>query len=184
MSQRAYAVAVRDKIRSALNLEPIHLICDVMFDGQPNPACGEWFYAVYAGDWRGTSEDADLQEEIGVCVTVTRRLGFAPKDRWGPEVWAKANEGLDVQLRKIVANIHHKYDVMNNANTIIEATNAGSWGFNVPLLFLNGGKPEPKGPDWFSADEGSTGGKFANAGVAQTLTFGRAQRCQPIESMT
>lgn len=177
------ALAVRDKIRDTLTLGTDPAVCEVMFDGQPAPVCGEWFYAVHAGDWRGDSADADLQELIGVNVTVTRRVAFAPNDRQGLDVWAKAKVGLDAVLRKIVVAIHHKYDVMNAANVLMEADAAGSWGFDEPLLFLNGGMPAPKGPPWFAAEDAGTG-KFANAGMAQTLVFGRAKRVQPIESMT
>ena len=175
-------LAVLDKIRSALSLTTGvagQLTSDVTFDGQPPPGCGEWFYAVYAGEWRGQSGDADLEEIVGVNVTVTRRSAFAPNDRQGSDVWAKAASGLEVQLRKVILAIHHQYDVMNAANTIITASFTG---FVEPLLFINGGKPEPKGLDWFSAEQVEAG-KFANAGIAQTLTFGKAKRLQDLVGM-
>lgn len=186
MSQRCMCLAVLDRIRSVLSLPAGaggQLTSNVTFDAQPAPGCGEWFYAVYAGEWRGDSGDADLQEMIGVNVTVTRRVGFAPRDRQGPDVWAEANDGLDVTLRKIVAAVHRSYTVLNAANVYVEALNENSWGFEEPLSFVNGGKPEPKGVDWFCAEDAGSG-KFANAGVAQTLSFGRAKRVQPITAMT
>lgn len=184
MSQRTLTVAVRNQIRTTLVLGDSSLLCEVMFDGQPPPACGEWFYAVHPGDWTGQSQDADLEEMIGVMVTVTRRLGYAPHDRYGPEVWAKAIDGLDVQLRKIVVAIHHSHVVRAAANTLMgsDTETEGQFGFTEPLRFLSGGRPEPKGPEWFSADA-TSGGKYANAGVAQTLTFGLAKRCQDIVGM-
>lgn len=185
MSQRCLAVAVRNKIRDALELNDSPLVCEVMFDGMPQPMAGEWFYAVHPGEWTGTSEDADLQEQIGIYVTVTRRLGGVPQDRWGPEVWAKALDGLDVNLRKIVRAIHRSYDVLNAANQLILDSDNGvtQWGFVEPLSFLNGGNPTARMQEWFSAEQLTTGGKFANAGVSQTLTFGKAKRCQPTEEM-
>jgi len=47
-----------------------------------------------------------------------------------------------------------------------------------PLFFRDGGRPTPRGADWFSAT------KDAKAGISQTLTFGDALREQTIESMT
>lgn len=185
MSQRALAVATLSTIRTALSLATTtggQLTSDVMFDGQPAPGCGEWFYAVHAGEWRGDSGSGDhLSELIGINVTVTRRVGFAPQDRWGPEAWAKASTGLDEKLRTIVATVHKSYAILNAANTLIG--NTPKWGFDEPLMFLSGGKPEPKGPDWFSAEEAQTG-KVANAGIAQTLTFGGARRVHDMTQMS
>ena len=182
MSQRVLALACRDTIRTALGLGTEPLVCDVTFDGQPHPGCGEWFYAVHPGSWQGQSEDADLEEIFGVSVTVTRRIGFAPKDRWGSEVWGKTLTGLDVKLRKIIVALHHSYPVLNAADATLYAESNTQWGFDEPLMFLGGTPPMPKGADWFSAQD-INAGKFANAGAAQTLTFGRAKRCQPIEAM-
>lgn len=155
----------------------------IQLDGQPNPACGESFYAIHPGEWRGDSADADLEELFGVSVTVTRRLGQAPLDRWGTDVWAKIVSGMDVICRKIVTAIHKNYAVLNAANAILEGESPLQGGFVEPLQFLNASALQQKGPDWFNAENLENSHRYANAGFAQTLSFGRARRVQDITMM-
>lgn len=179
MSQRTLALAVRDRIRAALGLTQDAV--EVMLDGMPPPWCGEQFIAVHPGEWFGQSDDDDLDERVGISVTVTRRSPYAPQDEQGVEVWSRAQDGLDVTLRKVVAAVHKSYAVMNAANALLPTSTTagvGPDGYVEPLLFLGGGRPEPKGPEWFSAEGYDGPGRTANAGVAQTLTFGGARRVQ------
>jgi hypothetical protein len=183
MSQGALCTAVRNTLRTALSLSAMQ--CDVTFDGRPIPICGETFVAVWAGDWVGQSEDADLDESIGVYVTLTRRCGYCPEDRYGPEVWLKTAEGMEPVLRSIVRQIHKSDAVRVAANALIQAALPDdveeASGFVTPLLMQRVGRPEPKGPDWFRAEGYSQrASKYANAGCAQTIIFSASRRIQAV----
>jgi len=173
MSQGAYADAVKQTIQTLFNVDDAS--CDVMFDGQPKPSAGQWFYAVHPGSWTAQGEDYDLDEKIDIQVTVTRRLGDTPQDLGGIAVWKKY---LEPRCRQIVGAIHFNYDVMNLANSLITA---GSDEFHKPVIFTGAaGTPQLKGPDWFTAitpDAGTT----ADAGVCLTLRFSGAERTQGVQ---
>lgn len=176
MSQRALLLAVRDYLRSSVNLADDE--CEVMFDGQPMPMAGERFVSVWPGDWSARDIEG-LDEEYGINITVTRRVTYAPADRVVAPLTGTDAQALDQLLEAIRAKLHLDSQgdkVLNAANTII---GTGSNGFVEPLRFRHGSRPEPKGPDWFSAD-----GESEVSGLAQTLTFGGARRLQTIESET
>lgn len=175
MSQAAYAIAIRDTIQGIMQA-PWNTAdsVEVGLDGMPKPGCGEWYVAIHPGGWISNSGDFDLDEVIGLSVTITRRLGSTPQDRWGPEVWVKTG-GLEQKAREIIAVIHKKYDPMNAANTLIKQ---GDDKFHQPLEFKGAaGLPQLRGPDWFSAD-GETEEAYAQVGVSLTLNFGEARRMQ------
>jgi hypothetical protein len=182
MSQRALLLAVRDYLRQQMQLTDAE--CDILYDGQPPPDCGERFIAVHAGEWRGGDVEA-RDDTFGVNVTVTRRTSYAPADRvvsplTGPDFLA-----LDKTLDQVASLLHKDpaaagsgtaYPVLALANaTIGSAAN----GFVEPLTFRDGGRPEPKGSDWFSAEPGQ-----GVCGISQTLSFSGARRIQTNESQT
>ncbi len=179
MSQAAYALAVRDTIKGIMPAPwNTRDSVEVGLDGMPKPACGEWYVAVHPAGWVSNSGDYDLDEYVGLSVTVTRRLGYAPQDRWGPEVWTKTG-GLEDTARRIIAVIHKKYPPMNAANLLITA---GDDKFCEPLQFTGAaGVPQVKGADWFTAgipDEQQTEQQWAQVGVALQLNFDKARRMQ------
>lgn len=183
MSQRALLLAVKAEIQSLLGVGDE--TCDVMFDGRPKPAAGQEFYAIHPGEWAGEDTDAGLKEYFGVDITCTRRLGYAPMDQWGAEVLMKASEGLDAMLGKVRARMHMNYTIQQEANNLINADGVAN-GFVEVLRFRSGGRPEPREAEWFGATESSppAGGRYAHAGISQTLTFDRAMRIQRVESQT
>lgn len=181
MSHDALLLATRDQLRDtpALGLDSTN--CEVTHDGSPFPSAGELFVAVHPGYWRDAgSNGQSLHEEFGVNVTVTLRLPRAPLDRWGPELLAKAGKGVMAVARKVVVVIHmdpldsYLSSVIVRANQLIGATEEN--GFITPLQFMDGGSPPQIKPGaWFSA-KGE-----AHAGLAQTVSFGKALRVQKIE---
>jgi hypothetical protein len=181
MSQAALCQAVCDRLQAVLSLDAA--TCDLMPDGYPKPSCGELFVAVHPGD--SSPDPAEgLAEVFSMYVTVTRRLGYAPKDRQGVEVWRKAAVGLDAVVRRVMTALHLDAGadaVLNAANAYIAAEGAGN-GFVEPLRWQHTGRPEPKGPEWFSTDA-EAGGRFLNAGSAVEIRFGEAKRIQTVESM-
>ena len=179
MSLAALCLAVKDQLQDELGLDDGK--CALMMDGQPPPSCGELFVAVHPGGWRPESDpDMGTDEQFGVYVTITRRKGYSPQDREGMAVWALAETGLDAVARRVFAALHKRYEVLAAANKIIgqTPTAASPVGFVEPLRIESVGDPEPKGPDWFTADSPKGSGKYANAGVAVVLRFGGARRLQ------
>lgn len=183
MSQSAILQAVRDQLQQTFTLDADS--CEVGFDGSPKPSCGELYIAVHPANWTGISGDYDLGEEFEVGVTITLRMGVAPKDRWGIAVFLTAPDGgpgLDALCRQAITAIHQSQTVRLAADTYL--TNAGAMGGGsilTPFRFKNGGKPSVKGPEWF--DAAPAGKAAAECGVAQTITFGRCQRVQDIQDM-
>src|ERR1700722_15885650 len=113
MSQRILAEAVRDPlplppgpgtVSDGLGFKTTE--CEVMFDGQPPPACGEVFVAIHEGEWANSATyDEGREDFIGIEITVTRRTGFVPYDR---AVVALSDEAraLEKQCELIVAKVH------------------------------------------------------------------------------
>lgn len=191
MSQYALLLACRDVLRAPLNQTPPTLSglgfaaaqCDVLFDGQPPPNCGELFVAIHPGEW--IAEDIEgLKERLDVEITVTVRMAVLPRDRQSTvSVLAGAGgKALDQQLEAIRALLHLdsvQDQWLNRANT--QYIGAGANGFVEPPRFRGCSRPEPCGPDWFSADS-DTQQRLPPVGLRQTLRFGGALRVQRIES--
>ncbi len=177
MSQAILASAVRDHLQSVFGLGADS--CEVGFDGRPKPGAGELYLAIHEGAWLDKSGDYDLHEEYQIAITVTMRMGFAPKDRWGIAVWT-APDGLDVQMRKVITAIHHNLLLRVAAS---DGLNGGRY-FATPLFLLRPpDKPQPQGPDWFSAPIPESDTQIAECGVSQTAVFGKCQLCQAIDEM-
>lgn len=167
-------LAVVDFLRSKDGLSLPASECDEQPDGQPPPNAGQVYYAVHEGNWRN-NHDEHLDEYMGVNVTITVKAGFSPKDR--------QNIAILRDLRARRANlrraIHNNYVLMNLANSKLTQALGPDNGFVEPLRFRDGGKPEPRGPEWFFAE----GKNHVEAGVSATLRFENARRVQTNESM-
>lgn len=182
MSQRALLLAVVDVLQAAApnGLALPTAQCQVMTDGQPPPACGELFVAVHPGEW--TTDDVEgLKERFGFEITVTVRVAKVPRDELGINALVgPTGKSLDDWLEKIRAHLHLDSvsdQIINTANTTIGAANNG---FVEPPRFRGCGRPEIRGPDWFSAEPYH--GATAPVGLSQTLRFSDAVRVQRIES--
>jgi hypothetical protein len=184
MSQAAYLQAARDALQAAFNLDSNS--CEVGIDGQPKPAAGQLYIALSPGSWTAAGgDDFDLDETFQIEVTVTRRLGTTPKDRWGVAVWLATPNGLETTCRKIITLLHMSYPVMRTANDYVIRTETGqSDYFHHPLEFQSAGSPILQGPDWFSAVPPATDQQVQTApvGVSQALTFTGARRTQGVDN--
>jgi hypothetical protein len=179
-------LAARDWLRARLNVAGIGPeSIEVMFDGRPDPACGEWFVALHEGDWRVDESigqaDLSLPEAFGIQVTVTRKCGSAPFGRIGTAKLAAQYRGLIAVCRQLIVQptgLHMNYAVTTAANsTIGDEAN----GFFHPLVFRGAEPTRPQGPAWFQA-RGTR--SDPPAGISKTLAFAEAQRVQTIESAT
>src|SRR5690348_12331744 len=81
-------MSCRDILRAPANQTPPELSglgltaaqCDVNFDGQPTPVCGELFVCIFPGSWVATDVEG-LDEIYGISITVTVRMSLLPSDR-------------------------------------------------------------------------------------------------------
>ena len=187
MSARALQMATKYQVQTLLHLDDAS--CDIMFDGQPKPGCGEQFIAIHEGDWgAGSHGDADLEEVFGVSVTLTRRVTYAPQDQRGTEVLQKIVTGMNAVLRQLLVLLHRNWAMLtdltnaNSANAIINAeAGAARAGFYCPLSFTGASQVMEKGNDWFCAwDPDIREQHPAMPGLARSLFFGGAKRCQGI----
>ena len=162
------------------------LQCDLAMGGKPHPAAGQVFYAVHPYGWTTKNGDYDLDEFMGVKITVSMKLGQTPKDRTLTAAWATPNTGLDALCRKALLAIHRQQSVRAAANAIIGATDdidATPNGFETELWFKNADpEPVPRDDEWFGADQATA--TQALRGFSVTLTFGEAERMQTIAGAT
>ncbi len=78
---------------------------------------------------------------------------------------------------------NEKYILLTDPDTGLPVGYAG--GFVEPLRFVSGSIPEIKGPEWFTSPPllGELGEQI-ECGVAQTVNFFGARRCQRIDQAT
>lgn len=183
MSQAAVCVAVRDTLQTLFGLDANS--CEVGFDGKPKPMAGKFAISVHPLTWSGISADWDLGEEYQIGVTLSIRLGTVPADRRGIAVWLDQPDGsgLHQRARAAITAIHHSQAVRVAADAAITGGESGK--ILTPLLLMPGGvqPPKPQSYDWFSAVAPSTQSQTDDAGVSQTIVFGKCQRVQSIPDM-
>lgn len=170
-------LATIEHLRSPLGLSLSASDCDEQPDGFPPPNAGQIYYAVDEYGWTNTADES-LDEYCGVSVTITLRAGFAPKDRHAMAL----RRDLRRRRADVRRVIHNNYDLMNLANRKLEEHFKHPVnGFVEPLRFRSAGKPEIRGPEWFSAEANPNAS--AICGVSCTLLFERARRVQVIDEM-
>lgn len=189
MSQRALLLATRDTIKllTINGSNPTQQFCEVNFDGSPPPTCGAYFIAVHPGSWENANEAGTcLDEKYGIDLTVTVRATVQPRDRLGPNVLAGAGgQALDKILELLRAGVSGNYALLALANNGQPYSIGGSAsGFIEPLWFKSADTPQPRGPDWFLADDDIDQTVLPPTGISQTLHFGEANRVQDIASQT
>lgn len=172
-------IAARNALQTEFTLDAAS--CEVGFDGAPKPAAGEFYAAVHPLTWSFPNGDFDLHEDYQVAVTLTMRMGFAPKDRWGIAVWLLRPDGLESRIRRAITALHHNQEVRLAANLLI--TGGASGKVMTPLQVLRVEPPRVQGPDWFSAAPPESEHAVAECGVSQMIVFGKCQRVQSIPDM-
>lgn len=190
MSMAALCLGVRNVLRTALGItgsEPeMALKCDLALQGKPHPAAGQVFYAVHPYQWSTRNGDYDLDELMGVRITVSMKIGVSPKDRTMTALWSTPVTGLDALCRKALLAIHRQQSVRAAVNAIIGATDAIDAtpnGFETELWFQQADpEPVPRDDEWFGAEPSVA--TQAIRGFSVSLTFGLAERVQTIAGAT
>ncbi len=154
---------VEQRLRSAavLNDNPTGAlgtgaICGVQPDGKPPGFSGQMYYAISSGGERDIDDNAQgLDRYYGVVVTITVRMGYAPRDRRGAQITTPA-QLLD-QADMVAAALNQDDIHRISANTLIPntaewvAVNGGTVtknGFIEPLRAGPIGKVIKAPPDW------------------------------------
>lgn len=148
--------------------------------GVPPRSCGQTYIAVHWGGMSGDDANPQAVDSLHtVHLTLTWRMGFAPRDRRGLVV-SSTDDLLDVIDRLAGPDcIHGAWAVVNAANDRIPGTaryiaihggSATTNGFCETLVFQNATSLAEAPPDWL-------GGEDAQA-LTCTLTFGLARRVQ------
>lgn len=189
MSMAAIAIAVRNRLQSTFSLDADS--CEVGFGPEPKPACGEFYIAIHPVDWSFAGDDYDLDESYQFGVTLTMRMGYAAKDRWGIGVWLGTttllpnvinDDGLDARVRRAIVAIHHnQVQIRQAASLLIDSTRSDL--IVTPLTIARIQMPQPRGPDWFMAPQPESDQHIAECGVSQTLIFGGGRRVADIPNM-
>lgn len=158
---------VEKRLRAAdalndLPAETIGKVCGVKPDGRPPRNCGQKFYAVHFGGMSSEDTGANSMDALmGVTVTLTWRMGYAPLDRRMSR--ATAESELFAQAIWVRDLIHQKEDVRILANiemglSSAEAAAGRSATVNAwvePLRFLRIGNIIEQGGWWIGASEES-----------------------------
>jgi len=149
--------------------------------GRPPAFSGQFYYAIWLTGVSGDDQNALSDDKVyGVCVTITARMGYAPKDRQGQKM-TEADQLLDEA--DAVATAFHQSDLLRiEANKLIPGTaeyvaihGGGETvnGFEEPLRFQSYGPPENRGGEW-------VGSETAGNVWAIDVYFGGAKRVTPI----
>ena len=155
--------AVKTELLALVGGDHPERVVKVTFDGQPDPVCGQWFYAVHPGRVSGISESPQYAEHsYDVDVTITRKVGATPRDRIGESLLLATSELLD-RMEAVRARIHGNYTLMLNAN-------ADSGNFYHPLLFSGASSIQARGADWFFAEDANE----PPSGLSITVSFHKA----------
>lgn len=176
MSLAALCEASRDALQVAFKVD--NTSCEVKFDGEPDPDCGDVFLAIHPLSWQAVQDDHNLHEEYQLGVTLSMRTTVAPKDRRGVALWLPQDGGLDVLCRKAIRTLHKNEAVRAAANKII----GGGDVIFTPLFFRSVSMPTPRGAEWFTA-VAPEHAQDRDCGVSQTITFASVQRCESIDDM-
>lgn len=163
MSISALLLGVEARLRSAAVLddqpdEPVGAICGVQPDGKPPNNAGQFYYAVHFLGMRNDDPNS-LSDDwfLSVGVTITARMGYAPKDRKGKRMTvaqdlfdratavAKALNQDDlhrIEANKLITGTAEWVAVQDPSGT------ASVNGFLEPLRFANISEARPAPAGW------------------------------------
>lgn len=171
MSISAILKGIETRLRSAsvLNDQPteaIGKVCGVQPNpGRPPPGAGQYYFSVHWSGGRQTDRNPQCHDVLqAVVVTITARLGYAPKDRRGKQITTVGNL-LDIADTIFGPNvIHGNYDVLAAANALIPGTKeylvatggdpatTTINGYVEPLVGLDYGPEREESPDWVGSE--------------------------------
>ena len=194
----ALLFAVRDGIIAA-NIGYGAAECDIMTDGRPPPRAGNYFASVHDGESRNDAVNT-LMEFFGFKVTLTMRI-VVPFDKAGNQQMARnvaltlaRKQGFNAKLEQLRAliNMNWRIAVLSNQTPPSANDNIAAWtpsgtvyGFTIPQRLQGSEFPKLVYDDWFQtgdSNQATTPDANIPQGIKAQLTFGKAQRMQPVTS--
>lgn len=175
MSLAAVLIATRDHLVTLLGLDPLKLI-SVEEDAQPPPWAGDVYYVVHPILWgphHAAGDDASLDEEYGLAVTISMKRRGIPTDKLMKQLFLKALTGMEKRLREVMLAIGgpDRYTLMQSVNKITEGTEA----LCEPFRWVGSDvSPEPKDGTWWGAEP------ISDAGWIMAARFSGARRIQRV----
>ncbi len=170
MSIRALLKGVEKRLRSEEVLddrpeESVGALVGIHDDGRPPNNAGQFYFALWWTGGRGTDKNPQRHDVMhGVCLTLTARLNYAPRDRQGTRL-TTIGDVYDLVDRVAAPNIlHGNWATIEYANEFITGTAAWAAldsenrevsvnGFIEPLVLGTFSKrPTPAG--WLGAEKG------------------------------
>lgn len=156
------------------------LDCEIRLEGRPTKHAGKTFLGIHGLSWNAgpATEHNILEEYFGLAVTISRRIGSIPEDRWGTTLYLDAAESLENLSRLVILSISkNRYTILTAANTAITDANENSYTFYRPMTFVNA-DPEPRVEigDWYGLAMEET------AALVMQVRFDGAERIQPLTS--
>jgi hypothetical protein len=162
VSVRALLKGVESILRTALS-DSTGTFVGVQPDGRPPNGSGQWYYAIH---WAGaTGDDANPQSIDclhAVTVTISARMGYAPKDRRGERITLD-QELLDRAAAVAESSlIHGSWAVVTAANQLIPGTSqyvaihggiATTNGFCETLVLQHYGPVVEMPGEWVGSDQ-------------------------------
>lgn len=182
MSSRALLKGVESRLREELS-DPQGKIVGVQPDGRPPPSAGQWFYAVHPGGITGDDPNSLSHDRLyAVTVTITARMGYAPRDRRGERMtldqelldraeqvadWLHQDDGHRILANQLISGTAEWADLQT------PPTLATDSGFVEPLRLLSISPVQQVPSEWFGAQDGS------DVYVA-VVNLGNARRIRPL----
>ncbi|MCC7422539.1 MAG: hypothetical protein IT428_19845 [Planctomycetaceae bacterium] len=187
MSQSALMRGVRDRLRTVLSLGQDE--CDVQRGPRPTPRAGPVFLSVHPGEWRshrdfvpGGSYYSDHVH--GVRITISLKTAQIPRDRWGEEFAAAAQDAilaLEWLSEQVCLAVEGNIALINAANAYITG-DASKFVSGELLTFVFGTVPEDQMPEWWGAVVPPNITPQPQ-GLSRTMTFFGARRIRAIAEL-
>ena len=172
--------SLRAAIKGSSETPLTALDCEIRPEGRPTKHAGKTFLGIHGSSWNAgpATEHNVLEEYFGLAVTISRRIGSIPEDRWGTTLYLDATESLENLSRLVILSISkNRYTILSTANTAITDANENSYTFYRPMTFVNA-DPEPRVEigDWYGLAMEET------AALVMQVRFDGAERIQPLPS--
>lgn len=175
MSALLRGVATRLRSTAVFNdqpAEPVGKLVSIQNDGNPPNNFGQ--FAVVVHPLTATVDDPNAQTwsvMYAVGVTVTARLGYAPKDRRGARI-TNTGDILDRAL-EVARALHQDDQHRLAANALITGEGVSVNGFLTPLKVVGIDPPRKAPPGWGGLTD-------TNDVFTATVRLGDAHRIQTI----
>jgi hypothetical protein len=161
---RIIAFAIRDRIRSALELNDNQ--CDITEGGLPYSISPHLFVGLSnPGFSPGQDVELGVSEVYNVGIVVSIRCADIPRDR-RRDIYLDPVSGVQTVTREVIRAIHNSWELIAAINS---QTAQNGLTLVTPFVYTGASEPESRdGTHWVGSSA------VDRAGAAQSLSFGGA----------